>query len=202
MIKFAAYFLFIVAMTPSAYAAFNFDTILHAAKECDLIKWKSLPIAKNSWSLDSSYAAFLADVKTQELSDSTSNKIRTDFSGKRIGGVVCRNNSYLDKLETFGVEPFHEIWTLEDLTQDSRYEGWSIRYSKPETPEMEGPSVLAFSNFWCIVRFEDFIKDYRAVPIDQLCKGESAQTKKKFIENLKRIQETMRKKVTSSAGLK
>ncbi len=195
MIKFAAYLpIFLFAST--AHAAFNFETILHAAKECDPIKWKTLPLAKNFRSLDSSSAAFLADVKTQVLPDSTSDKIRTDFSGKMMGGVVCRSDSNLDKLESFEAETFHEIWTLEDHTRDSRYEGWSSRYSRPEDPSAEGPSALAFSSFWCIVRFEDFIKDYRAVPIDQLCKGQSAQTKKKFIENLKRLQETMRKKAT------
>ncbi len=180
-----AAYLLIFLFASSAHAAFNFEAILHAAKECDPVKWKTLPLAKNFRNFDSSQAAILAEMKTQVLPDSTPDKIRTDFSGKRMGGFGCRENSYLDSPKVSEIEPFHEIWTLEDHTQDSRYEGWSTRYSRPEDPEAEGASVISFSPFWCIVRFEDFIKDYRAVPIDQLCKGESAQTKKKFIQNLK-----------------
>ena len=203
MKKLAAYLLFIVAMPSSAHAAFNFETIIRAAKECDPVKWKSVSLAKNFRSFDSSQAAFLADVKTLELPDSMPDKLRTDFSGKRIGGVSCRKSSYLDNLKSFEAEPFHEIWTLENHTLDDRYEGWTATYLNYIQPENEGaPSVLGHSDFWCIVRFEDFIKDYRAVPIDQLCKGESAQTKKKFIQNLKRLSETMRKKAINSPSMK
>ncbi len=195
-------FLSFFSQISSASGGFDFSVIMRSAQECNPKSWKELPFATQFGALDSTGAVILEKVNLTVISGPTESKMRTEVSGLSHGGLGCSQYRLSGYQDRGSPRPFREVWTLQDRTKDERYRGWTTSYFFPDNPEVEGPATLHNSHsFHCIVRFEDFIKDYRAVPIDQLCKGQSAQTKKKFIENLKRLSETMRKKVTSSAGV-
>ncbi len=195
-------FLFFTQISHSL-AGFDFATIMKYAQTCDPRKWKKLPFAPHFGELNARGAVMIGDVVLDRLPSHNASKFQTEVRGLEYGFIVCADRSFLIDFDINSPKKFREIWKLQDESEDPHYKGWTTSYFFPDNPEVEGPATLHNSHsFHCIVRFEDFIKDYRAVPIDQLCKGESAQTKKKFIENLKRLSETMRKKATSSVGVK